>query len=101
MGRKIKAFRCEWLNRKVEDIQVKTWCTSDPQDKQNAKCLMCPPTDKMLFGRIFNIGEGFTAVVKHFKTKTHQDAMEHEIEREALGETKSRQIDIEQAVKNG
>ena len=100
MGRKTKSFIAEWLNRKVEDIQVKTWCTSDPNNHQNAKCLLCPPTTKMPFGRMFSICEGFTAIVKHFKTKTHQDAMNNKADSEALGNPEPRQIDIEKAIKN-
>ena len=100
MGRKTKSFIAEWLNRKVEDIQVKTWCTSDPNNHQNAKCLLCPPSTKMPFGRTFSICEGFTAIVKHFKTKTHQDAMSNKADSEALGNPEPRQIDIEKAIKN-
>jgi hypothetical protein len=55
----------------VDGILVKKWCTANPNDPQNAKCLVCPVTVKKLFGRLFNIGEGFTAIDKHFNTKTH------------------------------
>ena len=94
MGRKVKGFRSDWLDKRIEDIEVKTWCTSDPKDYRNAKCRLCPPIDKMPFGRTFSIGEGFTAIVKHFKRQTHQDAMNEDVDQGP------RQIDIEKAIKN-
>ena len=100
MGRKVKSFKSEWLNKEVEGIEVKTWCVSDPNDRQNAKCLLCPPTTKMPFGRTFSICEGFTAIVKHFNRKTHQDAMRDEADREDHGNPAPRQIDIEKAIQN-
>ena len=100
MGRKVKSFLTHWLERTVDDIPVKSWCTSDPQNVQNAKCLLCPPTDKMPFGRTFNCGEGFTAIEKHYKTKTHLEAVAAQLGREASGELNPRQLDIGKAIRN-
>ena len=99
MGRKVKSFLTHWLERTVDDIPVKSWCTSDPQNVQNAKCLLCP-TDKMPFGRTFNCGEGFTAIEKHYKTKTHLEAVAAQLGREASGELNPRQLDIGKAIRN-
>ena len=73
---------------------------SDPQNVQNVKCLLCPPTDKMPFGRTFNCGEGFTAIEKHYKTKTHLEAVAAQLGREASGELNPRQLDIGKAIRN-
>ena len=98
MGRKCQQFLTSWLDRSIDGIPVKNWCTADPNDSQNAKCLACPVTIKMPFGRLFNIGEGFSAIDKHFQTKTHQKALEALGDDAAIDEPQ--QINIQKALKN-
>ena len=98
MGRKCQQFLTSWLDRSTDGIPVINWCTADPNDSQNAKCLACPVNIKMPFGRVFNIGEGFSAIDKHFQTKTHQKALEALGDDAAIDEPQ--QINIQKALKN-
>ena len=95
MGRKRQKYPTSWLDRGVDGILVKKWRTADSNDSQNVKCLVCPVTVKMPFGRLFNIGEGFTAIDKQFNTKTHQKAMEMLGDDEAIDEPQ--QINIQKS----
>ena len=52
----------------------------------------------MPFGKLFNIGEGFSAIDKHFNTRTHQKALETLVDDEAIDEPQ--QINIQKALKN-
>ena len=69
---------------------------ADPGNSQNAKCLLCPHSFRMPFGRVFSIGEGFCAIEKHSKTKKHVEAFENRRENNEEPE----QINIEDAFRN-
>ena len=71
---------------------------ADPGSSQNAKCLLCPHSFRMPFGRVFSIGEGFCAIEKHSKTKKHVEAFENR--RENNEEPEPEQINIEDAFRN-
>ena len=72
---KVIRFCLPWLNNKIDDIPVNIWLTSDPQDPQRDKCLICPAPPNSPFGRTFSIAEGWTAITTHNKGKTHQEML--------------------------
>ena len=94
---KVRNFKSEWLTSYIDGVQVKTWLTQDPTNSKQGKCLICPaPEDAPFSGRTFAIGEGFTAITKHFNSKMHQKSSEepnHNID-------PREQIRIDQAFKN-
>ena len=111
-SRKLKAFLPVWTDKFLKDcdcehkihcdcpetIPVKDWFTADPSNVLNAKCLCCPKTTKMPFGRTFSIAEGFSAIQKHAKTKDHITSMKKKNESE--GRDQMEQISIFAAMKN-
>ena len=90
-------FQPSWLEKEVDNIVVKTWCTSDPSDEEKAKCLTCPASKLEPFGKTFSVKEGFTAVKKHAKRSVHISNYKNIGE---APEDRFEQIDIETALKN-
>jgi hypothetical protein len=95
-NRKMKNFKVSWLYRRIGGVLVRTWCTSDPSDNLKAKCLICPVTPQMPFGRKFSITEGFSALEKHSRARMHRNS-------DSRGEGSDilprRQVEIEAAFK--
>jgi hypothetical protein len=46
-GENVKKFLTSLLDRSVDGILEKKWCTEDPNGSQNAKCVVCPVSVKL------------------------------------------------------
>ena len=95
MGRKV-SFQQAWLDREIDNISVSEWCTADPSDQFQAKCITCPAGLRP-FGLTFSVKEGFNAVEKHAKSKKHQENFKPGADRDE--EEGFEQISIEAALK--
>jgi hypothetical protein len=73
-GENVK-FLTSWLDRSVDGIHVKKWCTADPNDPQNAKCLVYPVTVKMKGSRILLPNSRVTEL-KRYRRAIQKQALE-------------------------
>ena len=110
-SRKLKGFKTSWLEKTLKDcdcenqlrcdceatVAVKNCFTADPSNLLNAKCLICPKTPRLPFGRTFNIAEGFYAIQRHSNTKDHRKCFKAN-----TGENRNvaEQISIQAAIHN-
>ena len=96
---KVKKFKSAWLNEIIDDVKVGSWLIADPSDPQKGKCTVCPPpSDSPFTGRSFSIGEGVSAIRKHWKNKIHQKSIEKV--NNNMHHDDIEQMRIQQALKN-
>lgn len=57
-------FQTNWLNKELDGVQIKEWCSEAKDDKYQARCALCT--------EVFDVSNsGFSQVKSHHKGKKH------------------------------
>ena len=65
-------FQMQWLSEPIDGYPANTWLSQNPNNPEEAICMVCIPNKDRAQGKVFSVAEGFTAVTRHAAGEKHK-----------------------------
>ena len=65
-------FQMRWLSEPIDGYPAITWLSQNPNNPEEAICMVCIPNKDRAQGKVFSVAEGFTAVTRHAAGEKHK-----------------------------